>query len=157
MIVGGTGIASAVPYIQDHLLRSEEDWSRQNPEEEKTQIQDIELIWSGRQAAFFRDVAHGELKPALGREEFRASFYNTATAEAAPEDLAAIGCEIKSGRPHLLSIILQRARDATDAGASLAIVVSGPVGMAREARAATHFAMRQGYQSIKYVEESFTW
>jgi ferric-chelate reductase len=39
----------------------------------------------------------------------------------------------------------------------LAILVCGPAGMVDEARAATHLATKQGYQDIKYVEESFTW
>jgi ferric-chelate reductase len=153
IIVGGTGIASAVPYIQDHLRRSVEDWE-ESPENEKTRVRDMELVWTTKQAAFIEDVCRRELKGALEREDFRASFYATrdSTASQLPTTL-----DIHSGRPHLQSLIMSRACDACSAGNSLAILVCGPARMADEARAATHLAMRQGHRSIKFVEESFTW
>ncbi|CAG8133829.1 unnamed protein product [Penicillium olsonii] len=155
IIVGGTGIASAVPYIQDHLRRSDEGWE-ENPENEKTRVRDIELVWTTRQAAFIHDVSRRELKPALARNDFSASFYATRDSTAY-EDLNNCGYEVQGGRPHLQSLIMSRACDASSAGSSLAILVCGPSGMADEARAATHLAMRQGHRSIKFVEESFTW
>ncbi|KAJ5343706.1 uncharacterized protein N7506_003530 [Penicillium brevicompactum] len=155
IIVGGTGIASAVPYIQDHLRRSDEGWE-ENPENEKTRVRDIELVWTTKQAAFIHDVSRRELKPALERSDFSASFYATRDSSAY-EDLNNCGYEIQEGRPHLQSLIMSRACDASSADSSLAILVCGPVGMADEARAATHLAMRQGHRSIKFVEESFTW
>lgn len=156
IIVGGTGIASAVPYIQDHLRRSVENWD-EDPENEKTRVREMELVWTTRQAAFIQDVSRRELKPALRRDDFRASFYATRDPSTYPEDLSDVGCEIQPGRPHLQSLIMSRACDACSAGLSLAILVCGPSGMADEARAATHLAMRQGHRSIKFVEESFTW
>ncbi|KAJ5378417.1 hypothetical protein N7509_011536 [Penicillium cosmopolitanum] len=155
LIVGGTGIASAVPYIQDHIRRSV---GGSDISEEKTQIRDMELVWTARQTAFLQEVASRELWPALGREDFQASFYATRASEVPlPSELAGLGCGISTGRPHIPSLIMSRACDATAAGSTLAILVCGPAGMADEARAATHLAMRQGYQSIKYVEESFAW
>jgi ferric-chelate reductase len=158
IIVGGTGIASAIPYIQDHLRRSEEDWE-ENSENEKTLVRDIELVWTARQVAFIHDISHRELKPALERDDFSASFYATrdSNAPAVFEDLDNLGYEIQGGRPHLQSLIMSRACDASAAASSLAILVCGPRGMADEARSATHLAMRQGHRSIKFVEESFTW
>jgi ferric-chelate reductase len=155
LIIGGTGIASAVPYIQDHIRRSA---GGGEISEEETRIRDIELVWTARQTAFLHDVASRELLPALGREDFQASFYATGVSAAPPRrDLAGLGCEISTGRPHIQSLIMSRACDASAAGSTLAILVCGPAGMADEARAATHLAMRQGYRSIKYVEESFAW
>lgn len=154
IIVGGTGIASAVPYIQDHLRRSDE--GDENPENEKTRVRDIELVWTTKQAAFIHDVSRRELKPALARNDFSASFYATRDSTAC-EDLNNCGYEVQGGRPHLQSLIMSRACDASSADSSLAILVCGPSGMADEARAATHLAMRQGHRSIKFVEESFTW
>lgn len=154
LIIGGTGIASAVPYIQDHIRRS----AAGEISEEKTQIRDIELVWTARQTAFLHEVASRELWPALGREDFRASFYATGASAMPPSlDLAGFRCEISTGRPHIQSLIMSRACDASAAGSTLVILVCGPAGMADEARAATHLAMRQGYRSIKYVEESFSW
>jgi NAD(P)H-flavin reductase len=156
IIVGGTGIASAVPYIQDHLRRSDDDWE-ENPENEKTRVRDIELIWTTRQAPFIHDVSRRELKLALERDDFSASFYVTRDSTASTEDPNDLGYEIQGGRPHLQSLIMSRACDASSAGSSLVILVCGPRGMADEARAATHLAMRQGHRFIKFVEESFTW
>lgn len=154
IIVGGTGIASAVPYLQDHLRRSGHDWEEGS--EEKTRIRDIELIWTAKQVPFLKDVASRELKPLLLREDFQASFYTTGTSTRPSEDVTELGYEITPGRPHLQSLIMSRACDASAAGISLAVLACGPVGMADEARAAAHLAMRQGYR-IKYVEESFAW
>ncbi|KAJ6118066.1 hypothetical protein N7471_013943 [Penicillium samsonianum] len=156
IIVGGTGIASAVPYIQDHLRRSVEDWEG-SPENEKTRVRDMELVWTTKQAEFIQDVSRRELKHALKREDFSASFYATRDSTASSEDPTDFGFDIQSGRPHLKSLIMSRACDACSAGTTLAILVCGPPRMADEARAATHLAMRQGYRSIKFVEESFTW
>ena len=154
MIVGGTGIASAVPYLQDHLRRSGEAQSHIN---EETRIRDIELVWTSRQSALLRDIASRELAPVLAREDFQASFYTTDASVENLRDLNRPGCVIQTGRPHLQSLIMRRACDASAAGVSLVIFVCGPAGMADETRAATHLAMRQGYRSIKYVEESFAW
>lgn len=156
MIVGGTGVAAAVPYLQDHLRRSVEE-REGSLLGEKTRTRDIELVWTARQAAFLRDVALRELKPVLCRRDFQASFYTTGPSDSSPEDLRGLGCEIQTGRPHIQSLIMSRASDAASAGVRLAILVCGPAGMADEARAATHLAMRQGYRSIQYVEESFAW
>ncbi|KAJ5827939.1 uncharacterized protein N7525_006192 [Penicillium rubens] len=156
IIVGGTGIASAVPYIQDHLRRSVEDWDA-SLENEKTRVRDMELVWTTKQAAFIQDVARRELKHALKREDFSASFYATRDSTTYSEDPTDLGFETQSGRPDLQSLIMSRACDACSAGTSLAILVCGPPRMADEARAATHLAMRQGHRFIEFVEESFTW
>ncbi|KAJ5592086.1 hypothetical protein N7537_008990 [Penicillium hordei] len=156
IIVGGTGIASAVPYIQDHLRRSVEDWDGRL-ENEKTRVRDMELVWTTKQAAFIQDVSRQELKHALKREDFNASFYATRDSTPSAEEPTDLGVDIQLGRPHLQSLIMSRACDACSAGTTLAILVCGPSRMADEARAATHLAMRQGYRSIKFVEESFTW
>ncbi|KAJ5772635.1 hypothetical protein N7520_003164 [Penicillium odoratum] len=152
MIVGGTGIASAVPYLQDHLQRSRHDWDEGTGE--KTRIRDIELIWTAKQVPFLKDVASRELKPLLTREDFQASFYSTGSTT--PEDMTEFGYGIIPGRPHLQSLIMSRACDTSSAGISLAVLACGPAEMADEARGAAHLAMRQGYR-IKYVEKSFAW
>jgi ferric-chelate reductase len=155
IIVGGTGIAAAVPYLQDHLQRSANRWS--STSEERSLIQEIELVWTARQSAFLRDLADHELNPMLKRADFRASFYATGFSDRFRQDFSALGYTIQIGRPDLQSLILSRASEASVAGMKLAILVCGPAGMADEARAATHLAMKQGYQDIKFVGESFTW
>lgn len=156
MIVGGTGIASAMPYIQDHLRRSVENWD-ENSKNEQTRVRDMELVWTTRQAAFIRELSRRELKPALERGDFRASFYATRDPIACSENLSDVEFDIQPGRPDLHSLIMSKASDASSVNSSLVILVCGPSGMANEARAVTHLAMRKGYRSIKFVEESFTW
>lgn len=155
MIVGGTGIAAAVPYLQDHLQRSSNN--RSSTSEEKSRTRGIELVWTTRQSAFLRDLADRELNPMLSRNDFRASFYTTGSSDRFRQDFNDLGYTVQMGRPDLQSLILTRASKASAAGMKLAILVCGPSGMADEARAATHLAMKQGYQDIKYVEETFTW
>ncbi|KAJ5552043.1 hypothetical protein N7535_000010 [Penicillium sp. DV-2018c] len=156
LIAGGTGIASVAPYIQDHLRRSVEDRNG-SLANEKTRVRNMALVWTTKQREFIQDVCLHELKPALEREDFCASFYATRGPPACFEDLSGIRLNIQSRRPHLQSLIINRADDVCSAGFSLAILVCGPPGLADEARAAAHLAMRQGHRTIKFVEESFTW
>ncbi|OOQ82797.1 putative plasma membrane ferric-chelate reductase (Fre2) [Penicillium brasilianum] len=155
MIVGGTGIAAAVPYLQDHRRRCANQWS--SPSEEKPRTKKIELVWTTRQSAFVRGLADRELNMMLNQEDFRASFYVTGSSDRFHEDWNSTRYTVQLGRPNLQSLILSRASDASATGMKLAIVVCGPAEMADEARAAAHLAMRRGYQPIQYVEESFTW
>ncbi|PYI02456.1 FRE family ferric-chelate reductase [Aspergillus sclerotiicarbonarius CBS 121057] len=157
LIAGGTGIAAAVPYIQDHLLRASSD-----PEQTttSTQTRDMHLIWVTRQAPFIHQIASRELAPALARDDFRASFYTTASKSSpADEPPANTGNKIEThdGRPDLESLILDHAHEAQLSESSAAVLVCGPVALADEARAAVHLAMRRGYRWIRYVEESFSW
>jgi ferric-chelate reductase len=182
LIAGGTGIASAVPYINDHISRSSS--SVDDEDKIKTRIQDMQLIWVTRQRAFIHDLATRELRPALARPDFRASFYSTLplTSTSSPsspssnqyqrnpatdpssttlytQDIAPdpeTDIEILSGRPNLEKQILAFAHGAQSSDSSAAVLVCGPRAMAGEARSAVYLAMRQGYQ-LKYVEESFTW
>jgi ferric-chelate reductase len=172
LIAGGTGIASAVPYISDHIARSQ---FTDDEDKIKTRIQDMQLIWVTRQQAFIRDLAARELHPTLSRSDFRASFYSTShlTSTSSPNqwqpasftnstintpstDVPESEIEILSGRPNLEKQILAFAHGAQSSDSSAAVLVCGPRAMADEARSAVHLAMRQGYQ-LNYVEESFTW
>ncbi|EFQ98298.1 ferric-chelate reductase [Nannizzia gypsea CBS 118893] len=178
LIVGGTGITAAVPYIQDHIRRA-------SSTAEGTCVKNITLIWSARQASFIHDVASRELRPAFGREDFRASFYLT-DKSAAPivpsptctettsslnttlpdgrridsklKTLAAdLKYDVKYGRPDTRSIILEGARSANMANSWLAVLVCGPDGLADEARDAIHYTMLQGYLHIRYIEDAYSW
>ena len=155
MIVGGTGIASAVPYLHDHLRRSPD--GDNNRSKDRTRLQDIELIWTTKQTAFIGNVAHRELNPLLDRPDFKASFYSTGDLAYSPRNLDDLGCSITPERPNLRSIIMSRACDASSAGTSLMIFVCGPSSMANEARKAAQLAMQHGYRGLKYTEDSFTW
>ncbi|KAL3452766.1 ferric reductase like transmembrane component-domain-containing protein [Aspergillus insuetus] len=165
LIAGGTGIASAVPYIHDHMARSQ---FTDDEDKIKTRIRDMQLIWVTRQQAFIHDLAARELRPALLRSDFRASFYSTLplTSRSTPSQeqrtsspttsVPELEIEILAGRPNLEKQILAFAHGAQSSDSSAAVLVCGPRAMANEARSAVYLAMRQGY-ALKYVEESFTW
>lgn len=176
LIAGGTGIASAVPYIHDHITRSSTSPSTSSDEEAtKTRIQDMNLVWVTRQPAFIDQLASTELSTALYRDDFRASFYATSplarwqrgsrSAELSTDETATTvdlptgtdkDIDITQGRPNLEKIISVFAEEAHHADSSAAVLVCGPQKMADEARAAVYLAMCRGY-ALRYVEESFTW
>lgn len=164
LIAGGTGIASAVPYIQEHLSRSSPTADLSGTH--TSRIHNLRLVWSCRQAAFIQNLAENELQTAFTRDEFQASFYTTATPETrnvgdavhhSVHEGNAHPLHIEPRRPNLTSVVLDHAFEASGNGSSAAMLVCGPPGMADEVRAAVHSARRQGCSAVRYVEESFTW
>ncbi|DAA74355.1 TPA_exp: putative Ferric-chelate reductase (Fre2) [Trichophyton benhamiae CBS 112371] len=179
-IVGGTGIAAAVPYIQDHIRRTSATGTG-------TCTKDMTLVWSARQASYVHNVASRELQPALERGDFSASFYLTNGDKSAASAVPSLACtnttssldtnvldeltkdsrlksltaipkyEVKYGRPDTKSIILERAKSANAANSRLAVLVCGPDSLADEAREAIHKAMLQGYRQIRYIEDAYSW
>jgi ferric-chelate reductase len=146
LIAGGTGIAAAVPYIKDHIIRSSTG---------QTSMHDIHLVWAARQSALMLDITGRELKEALRRRDFHASFY--VTSESMSQADIVDGVEYVCGRPDLQTIITAHAEEARLSSSSLLVLVCGPCGMADQARAAVHQAMRRGCRSLRYLEESFDW
>ncbi|KAL4995175.1 ferric reductase NAD binding domain-containing protein [Aspergillus recurvatus] len=71
MVVGGTGIAAAVPYIIDHISRSEGT--------AKTRTTRLRLVWSARTTEMFERVFCDELAWVLGHEDILTSFYCTSS------------------------------------------------------------------------------
>lgn len=161
LIAGGTGIAAAVPYIQDHLARCSSTDEAESP----TRIQNIHLVWTSRQEAFVREVATRELSSALARDDFRASFYVTSATAARDsdacstlrEELSGKAIEVGHGRPDLQALVLGHAHEAQLSDCSAAVLMCGPPAMADEVRTAVYRTMRQGYQGVRYIEESFSW
>lgn len=146
-IVGGTGIAAAVPYIQEHLRRSATG---------STRTCDLHLVWTSRQMSFWAGIATQELQPALACSQLRASLYMTGTGgsdPAASARLADSGVEMATGRPDLTSVVVRHVEQARLSECSTAVVVCG---MADETRTGVSKAMRRGYE-VRYVEESFSW
>ncbi|KAL3477438.1 ferric reductase like transmembrane component-domain-containing protein [Aspergillus californicus] len=163
LIAGGTGIASAIPYIHDHIARSSSSPTNPDENETKTRIQDMQLVWVTRQPAFIQLLASRELRTALDRDDIHASFYATSPRSLWQQNTTELDfptrngdIDIIEGRPNLEKIISVFAEEAHTSDSSAAILVCGPPKMADEARAAVYMAMRLGY-SLKYVEESFTW
>ncbi|KAL4816604.1 ferric reductase like transmembrane component-domain-containing protein [Aspergillus spinulosporus] len=71
MVVGGTGIAAAMPYIIDHISRS--------GGAAKTRTTRVRLVWSARSNETFERVFCDELAGILGHEDILTSFYCTST------------------------------------------------------------------------------
>ncbi|KAL4760552.1 ferric reductase family protein [Aspergillus foveolatus] len=84
MVVGGTGIAAAVPYIIDHISRT--------GGAAKTRTTRVRLVWSARTNEMFERVFCDELAGILAHEDILTSFYCTsskASSSSAPSSLAA--------------------------------------------------------------------
>lgn len=176
LMAGGTGIACAVPYIQEHMRRGA-DKDDGHKDFERHISNRIGLVWAAREAAFVHDVASRELRDALSRHDFEASFYITQATSAAriyptssssssspstnndfPTPFTNLNeLDIHHGRPDIQNLIFQHAQEAHDSKTSIAIVVSGPNSMADEVRTAVYLAMRRGYRGITFHEESFSW
>lgn len=161
LIAGGTGIASAVPYILDHMARSKTS---------NTHTTDIQLVWTARQKAFIDDLCQRELAPALLRPDVQASFFSTRLDTNKETDVLCDDMgdcksdrpvmphiKVQDERPDIRNIILGAARKAHADSASLAVLVCGPAGMADASRAAVQEALKAGCHSVEYVEEAFGW
>ncbi|OAT14257.1 FRE family ferric-chelate reductase [Blastomyces gilchristii SLH14081] len=98
LIAGGTGIAAALPHIEEHLRRTETKSHHNNkfiapsspcssstalhaPEistdPPRTRTNNISFVWTTRQEAFIHELAARELGPALGRGDITTQFYCT--------------------------------------------------------------------------------
>ncbi|OAX80170.1 hypothetical protein ACJ72_05504 [Emergomyces africanus] len=103
LIAGGTGIAAALPHIEDHLRRTSSKSSCDNnnkfsaapssasssttllaannpTDPPHTITNNITFVWTARQEAFIHEVATRELSPAFGRGDITTQFYCTASA-----------------------------------------------------------------------------
>ncbi|RMZ84322.1 hypothetical protein DV738_g692, partial [Chaetothyriales sp. CBS 135597] len=170
-IVGGSGIAGALPYLQEHLKMKANN---------STLTRDITFVWTARQASMIRDIAAKELKPMLGCEDIRMHLHattrrggfsklkgrilgkgdekevNTTSSSSSSED----ELDIQQGRPNIRHTILKVVKEVNNAGSAggrIAILTCGPGAMADEARAAVHAALKQGMRGVEYFEEAFGW
>lgn len=174
-IVGGTGISGAVPYIHEHIGRTYLNAKDGQP---STRTRDITLIWSAKQSGMIRNVAEHELKPILGRKDVH-TYLHATSGEEVPgkfdtnEKIDAVAdkeimktssastrneLNITHGRPNIREMVLSVVEDVHNAGAAggrVAILACGPAGMADEARAAVHIALKQGKREVEYIEETF--
>ncbi|KAL7939228.1 hypothetical protein V8C35DRAFT_326351 [Trichoderma chlorosporum] len=76
LIAGGSGIATMVPYILDHIKRAVAS-NKSN----QTRIRRLTLVWSDRKQAFIHRIAQRELAAALTRDDIRCMFYCTESAK----------------------------------------------------------------------------
>ncbi|KAI4750062.1 putative FRE family ferric-chelate reductase [Aureobasidium sp. EXF-3400] len=157
LIAGGTGIASAVPYILEHMSLSEAG---------KTNTTHIHLLWTARQASFIQEVFARELRTAIQRDDFSANLFFTRQSEGPKhaeeesfrqdeDDLQMP--ELQYGRPDIAAAVAKTATRAEMTGTKVAVLVCGPPAMADEARLAVHHSLKRGCHGVEYYEESFGW
>jgi ferric-chelate reductase len=153
LIAGGTGIASAVPYILEHIALSRS---------EKTATTQMHLLWTARQASFIHQVFARELQDVSHRDDFSTDLFFTRQDDSHNDDEEGDGTqttipEIQQGRPDIAAAISKAAMKAEMMGQRVAVLVCGPPAMADEARIAVHGVMKRGCFGIEYFEESFGW
>ncbi|ETI24659.1 hypothetical protein G647_04028 [Cladophialophora carrionii CBS 160.54] len=178
-IVGGTGIAGALPYILEHIRTTGHAKMSTREGRLATRTRNITLVWSAKQSAMIRNIAAHELKPILGHGDIHVHLHATSSAEmhsssdVKRKEMAIADMDLKTttatnstndelaisyGRPDIRQTILDLVNDVHDAGAAggrIAILTCGPGGMADEARAAVHTALKQGKRAVEYIEETF--
>ncbi|KAI5249750.1 putative FRE family ferric-chelate reductase [Aureobasidium subglaciale] len=156
LIAGGTGIASAVPYILEHIALSGAL---------KTDTTRMHLVWTVRQASFIQEVFSRELRAASQRDDFSSDLFFTRCSEGTtPEDDVSNDGEqdgtspgMQYGRPDISVTIAKAGIKAEVTGTRLAVLVCGPPAMADEARSAVHRSLKRGCHNMEYFEESFGW
>ena len=156
-IVGGTGISGALPYLQDHVVRT----AARPP---TTRMRDITLLWTAKQSAMICDIATLELRPLLGRQDVHFGFH--AASRGGPlaiddfEKPPIVSTELKVsfGRPNVRDAVPKVIEDVSAAGLAdgrIAILACGSAALVDEARAAVRTALKRGKWLVEYFEETF--
>lgn len=175
IIVGGTGIAVAVPYLLDHISRVKEG---------KTKTTKIQLVWSVRQKEMFNEVFNEELAEILQHSDITITIFCTRlskiTSDSESDDVTfpkelssgvapvikATGAESPTsnsslrfipGRPNIRETVISEVSEAQTSSTNLAVLTCGPAQMADECRGTVYEAMKNGFQDIEYFEEAFGW
>lgn len=161
-VVGGTGIAGAIPYLQEHLSLSAKHPSS-TTRGRGTRTRDITVVWATKQSAMIHNIAARELQPFLQRDDIRFRFYATRDKKtgtlATTDQLGKKSAyEISNQRPDIKAAVysvVDQVNAAGSRGGRIAILTCGPAAMADEARAAVHNALKHGKQGLEYFEEAF--
>ncbi|KAJ5150583.1 FAD-binding 8 [Penicillium coprophilum] len=175
IIVGGTGIAVAVPYLLDHIARVKEG---------KTKTTKIRLVWSVRQKEMFNEVFNEELAEIMQHNDITITVFCTRlakiTSDSESDDVnlskelsSTVAPVIKAtgvdsptsnsslrflpGRPNIRETIMSEVQEAQTSSTNLAVLTCGPAQMADECRGTVYETMKNGFRDIEYFEEAFGW
>ncbi|KAJ5444686.1 FAD-binding 8 [Penicillium daleae] len=171
IVVGGTGIAAALPYILAHLEADRKS-------ERKTLK--IHLVWSIRQRQMFYRIFTNELAAILQHQDITTSVYCTKlditprefdsddcvlSKNCAPEVMSTrVGSPASNGslrfmpgRPNIHELIMSEMGEARNSSSSIGVLTCGPAQMADQYRDAVYEAMKHGFHEIDYYEEAFGW
>ncbi|CAG8200313.1 unnamed protein product [Penicillium salamii] len=168
IVVGGTGIAAAVPYLLSHLGRVKR---------RQTKTSRIHLVWSIRQREMCDQVFTDDLQQILRCNDIKITVYCTklektlqrfspdgfetkdivsATA-ATPVDSPSNGVRLMPGRPNVAELLTAEVEESKASASSLGVLTCGPAQMADECRSSVYKAMKHGFHAIDYFEEAFGW
>lgn len=152
-IVGGSGIAAALPYIQEFLRPRHVN-----------RCKHIHLVWAVRQYTFARDILDTELVRAAtpsAHDRIKLDFFVTGAAPKIVKDEALdldrfedADTAISYQRPVSAQVVRD---EVSQAVGSLAVLVCGPAQMADDARQAAVQVVRDGFDRLEYFEEQFGW
>lgn len=152
-IVGGSGIAAALPYIHEFLHPRHNNRTRH-----------IHLVWAVRQYSFARDILDTELAAgatASAHNRVKLDFFVTGPAPKALKHDALDLERFEDGdtaisyqRPVAADVIRDEVAQAVG---SLAVLVCGPAQLADDARRGCVQAVKNGYDQLEYFEEQFGW
>lgn len=174
IIVGGTGIAVAVPYLLDHIARVKEG---------KTKTTKIQLVWSVRQREMCNEVFNEGLAEITQHPDITITVFCTRLSKisidsesdttiakelslgAAPaikttgsdSSISSSSLRFMPGRPNIGDIVAAEVQEAQSSSTNLGVLTCGPAQMADECRATVYDVMKSGFQDIEYFEESFGW
>ncbi|KAF7593852.1 hypothetical protein BBP40_010662 [Aspergillus hancockii] len=135
MIIGGTGITTAVPYIHDQISRSSKTTStRLNGGKTQTPKLILEL------------------------EGFTGHFYSTKGCDS----LCSTGKEngqllIEQDRPNNENIVQGAATESQNGKHKMAVLTCGLPHMSDEAGHTVQNMLQKGYKEIEYFEEDYSW
>ena len=152
-IVGGSGIAAALPYIHEFLHPRHNNRTRH-----------IHLVWAVRQYSFARDILDTELAAgatASAHNRVKLDFFVTGPAPKVVKHDALDLERFEEGdtgisyQSPVAGDVIQE--EAAQAVGSLAVLVCGPAQLADDARRGAVQAVRNGYDQLEYFEEQFGW
>lgn len=173
MLIGGSGITAALPYLLDHRSRTS-DTQRRTPSSRH-----IHLVWVCRNEKFMRELIQQRLLFAAPRADLSFTLYSTGTTDAATVSSPSAsdtewkattteaygptqqpsthqsGVFIHRGRPPIANLIKEVAIASQASRSTVAVFSCGPAGMMDASRAGTLECTRQVSVPIKYFEEGF--
>lgn len=165
-IAGGTGIAGAIPYLQEYQ-KADSVSVDQSSGTKSTCTRNITVIWTTKQSAMIRDIASHELRPFLSRDDIHFSFHATREKKTTTllketqhdeKPILSRDIDILTSRPNIkasITSIVNEVNAAGSLGGRIAVLTCGPGAMADEARAAVHQALKSGKRGLEYFEEAF--
>lgn len=175
MIVGGTGIAAAIPYLLSHLERVKTSQTKTNK---------IHLVWAIRERAMWTHVFTDDLKHVLQSSDITITAYCTklgpsiedSSSQSALSDVTTTpkeklsvtiatppnspthgGLRFLPGRPSVRQLLMTEVEECKASSSTLGVLTCGPAQMADECRSSVYDAMKHGFHHIDYFEEAFGW